>query len=258
MKHLAQGTLLAAAIALLPTLAWAQDPATPARPVTVTVGADVPTDYYFRGYIQEAEGFIVQPYVDVGFNLTDAVSVHVGWWNSAHSADTTGTLYESDPWASVNFTAGSWSASALYTLYTYPSDLFEEIHELAFTASHGSRLAPSIMIATELRNENLDNSGNTYLQAGIAPAIPAGPVTFSIPVAVGLSLKDYYTSLDEDDLESQNEFFGYARAGIAVSVPLSRGFEAHAGLDLLFLRDELQWDDEAVKPVFTVGGKFSY
>ena len=131
MKHLAQGTLLAAAIALLPTLAWAQDPATPARPVTVTVGADVPTDYYFRGYIQEAEGFIIQPYVDVGFNLTDTVSVHVGWWNSAHSADATGTLYESDPWASVNFTAGSWSASALYTLYTYPSDLFEEIHELA-------------------------------------------------------------------------------------------------------------------------------
>jgi hypothetical protein len=285
MKQTSHGCVLAALIVLIAPPAWAQapvsvrtamaavtlaapaspaaaqdpDPATTGtRPVSVTVGADIPTDYYFRGYIQEAEGFIIQPYVDVGINLSEIVSVHVGWWNSAHSSDTTGTLYESDPWASVNVAAGSWSASALYTLYTYPSDLFEEIHELAFTLSHASVLAPSITIATEVKNENLDDAGNTYLQLGIAPAIPVeGPVSLSVPVAVGLSLKDYYTSLDAE-LEPQNEVFGYARAGVAASVALPRGFEVHAGFDLLFLRDELQWDDEAVKPVFTVGGKFTY
>lgn len=269
MKHIALGLVVTG---LISSSAWAQEPAearlrfdraltgvsfatatAPAqdaaeaeKPVSVTVGADIPSDYFFRGFALETEGAIVQPYVDVGFALTDAVSLNVGYWMSLHSSDSTGTGFEGDPYVSLGITRGSWSTGVLYTAYLSPNDSFGAIHELAFSASHDSPLAPSIMLATELSNADLGEGGGTYLELGVEPAVPTeGAISLSVPVVIGLGMNDYY-----------GKAFGYFSAGLAAGIELDGGFEVHAGLSLLFLGDALKYDDKTVKPVFNVG--FSY
>ena len=43
--------------------------APPPKRLTLTAGADFPTAYMFRGIFQEDEGFIFQPWVDLGIAL---------------------------------------------------------------------------------------------------------------------------------------------------------------------------------------------
>ena len=60
------------ATAPAPTPAQAAAPAPappPPKPLTLTAGADFPTAYMFRGIFQEDEGFIFQPWVDLGIAL---------------------------------------------------------------------------------------------------------------------------------------------------------------------------------------------
>ena len=53
----------------------APDPPAP-KPVTLTVGADFPTAYMFRGIFQEDKGFIMQPFVDVGIAAAPGVTIN--------------------------------------------------------------------------------------------------------------------------------------------------------------------------------------
>lgn len=272
MRQIALGIIITG---LISTSAWADEPAThrlvtsgalagvsfaapvaaPAqvvepeeRPYTVSVGVDVPTDYYFRGYLQENEGFIAQPFVDLGFALSDTVSLNVGMWNSLHTGDATKTFYEADFYAALGFAAGNWAPGILYTAYTYPDDAFDTIHEVAFSIGYDDSaaamaLSPSAMVAVDLTND-----GITYFELGVEPAIPTtGAVSLSVPVTVGMSLKDFYP-----------ETFGFLSAGVAAGADLGSGWEAHAGVDLLFLSDAIQFDDESVKPVFNVGFSYTY
>jgi hypothetical protein len=227
-----------------PAPAAAQAPADEAeKPYTLTIGTDIPSDYYFRGIAQETEGFIFQPYADLGVQLSETVSLNVGFWNSVHSSDATG-YYEADPYVTLGFASGNWSPSVTYTAYTSPSDSFGTIHELAFGISYESPLAPSATLAVELNNDS-----HTYLELGVEPGIPfeGSPVSLSVPVAIGLSLNDYY-----------GESFGYFKAGLAAGVELAGGLEVHGSIDLLFLGDSLKFDDDTVKPVFNVGLSYTY
>lgn len=271
MRQIALGIVVTG---LISTSAWAQEPATarlvtdgalaglslattaqaPAsepeeKPYTIAVGIDIPTDYYWRGIAQETEGFIAQPFVDLGVTLSDTVSVNVGMWNSLHSGESTGTFYEADYYGSLNFAAGKWAPKVIYTAYSSPNDTFSTVHELAFSVAYDDSessfaLAPSAMLAFDLSND-----GNTYFQVGVAPAIPIeGPVSLSVPVALGLSLKDFYG----------DDTYGYTKIGLAASGDLAPGWSARAGVDLLFLGDSLQFDDESVKPVFSFGVTYTY
>lgn len=227
-----------------PAGAAAQAPADEAeKPYTLTIGTDIPSDYYFRGLVQETEGFIFQPYVDLGLQLGESVTLNVGFWNSMHSNDATG-YYEADPYVTLGLTRGAWSPSVTYTLYTGPSDVLSTIHELAFGISHDSPLAPSANLAVELNNDN-----HTYFDLGIEPGIPleGSPVSLSVPVAVGLSLNDYY-----------GETFGFFKAGLAAGVELGSGVEVHGSIDMLVLGDTLRFDDKTVKPVFSIGLSYTY
>lgn len=280
MRQIALGIVVTG---LISTSAWAQEPATarlvtdgalaglsltttaqaPApepeeKPYTVAVGIDIPTDYYWRGIVQETEGFIAQPFVDLGVTLSDTVSFNVGTWTSLHSSESTGTFYEADYYASLNFAAGKWAPKVIYTAYSSPADVFSTVHELAFSVAYDDSessfaLAPSAMLAFDMTND-----GNTYFQVGVAPAIPVeGPVSLSVPVALGLSLKDFYGTYD-DDGNFENELFGYFKVGLAASADLAPGVSARAGIDLLFLSDATQWDDKSVKPVFSFGLTYTY
>lgn len=234
----------------------AQDPAEPESPFTVTVGVDVPSDYVWRGFLQENSGFIAQPYVDFGVALSETVSFNAGIWTSMHSAESTGTFYEADYYAGLNFAAGKWAPSVMYTAYTSPNDTFGVAHELAFSVGYDSPLAPSATLALfDLSDPQM------YLEVGVEPSAPTqGAVSVSFPVAVGLSLRNFYGEFDFDEEDEEEIFesrmFGYFKAGVAVGADLGGGWEVHGGVDVLFLGNSVRWDDKSVKPVFTVG--FSY
>src|SRR5262245_33911714 len=66
--------------------------------LSLSVGSDFTTAYFFRGILQERDGFIWQPYGELGFNLFTAdegssepvksFSLFAGSWNSIHSEKT--------------------------------------------------------------------------------------------------------------------------------------------------------------------------
>ncbi|MEO7193098.1 MAG: hypothetical protein ABI051_18800 [Vicinamibacterales bacterium] len=215
-----------AALADQATPAAAPAPPPPSKKVTVTLGADAPSAYYFRGYRQESDpGFTFQPFVDVGV-AGEHATVNFGAWNSFH----TGTLkdagagyYETDLYASV--TVGM--VKALYTAYTYPKIDNSAIHELMLSTTFNDSesafpLAPSVGIAFELdKSSGLDKG--IYLELGVTPAVPMGddaPVTISIPVKLGFSVKDYYGG----------DKLGYLSVGALIGVPVNDNFEVHGGV----------------------------
>ena len=81
-----------AVLGLMPSTAQAQDAESR---VSGTVGGDATHAYFFRGIVQEREGFIFQPYGEIDFRVFEGaegltgVDFFVGMWNSWHSAATT-------------------------------------------------------------------------------------------------------------------------------------------------------------------------
>src|SRR5690606_4430 len=154
------------------------------------------------------------------------VSLNVGYWTSLHSGDATGTFYEADYYASPGFAAGQWSPSVTSTAYSSPGDLFTTVPEVALGVGYDDSAA-AVPLSPSLLLGFLSDGAGTYFEAGIEPAIPLedSPVSLSIPVALGLSLNDFYGE----------ETFGYVKAGVALGADLGSGWEAHGGLDLMFL-----------------------
>jgi hypothetical protein len=67
------------------------EPAGPFKGFSVGAGVDFPTAYYFRGYLQQDRGVIIQPFVTLSaeFEPSPGVSVqpYIGMWNSFHTLD---------------------------------------------------------------------------------------------------------------------------------------------------------------------------
>lgn len=89
--------LFAAAIAGLVTGGVSLNTASADEPlnnggVSVSGGFDIVTEYWFRGIPQEDQGVIIQPYMDVAFDLAplgevfEGTSLYVGTWGSVHEA----------------------------------------------------------------------------------------------------------------------------------------------------------------------------
>jgi hypothetical protein len=211
--------------------------------VSLTAGVDFPTDYYFRGILQEDHDYIVQPYGEVTFKLLESkgpltgVALTLGSWNSLHGGPT-GTSgpnadpkiwYESDFYTKVTTT---WfedlTAGVVYTAYMSPNDRFQTVQELGLGLSYNDAkllgpfaLNPSLFAGFEMKGQadaGLHRGG--YLQVGIAPGVTLFekgpvPVSVSLPLQVGLSLYDYYEFGTGND-----DTFGFFSGGPAISVPL--------------------------------------
>jgi hypothetical protein len=250
--------------------ATAQAAPAPSKPFTLTAGADVATAYLFRGIFQEDDGFILQPYVDFGFDAAENLAVNVGSWNSLHSGPSgsdgfDNAWYETDFYASATYSAGKFSPGLLFTSYNSPNDAFNTVNELAgvFTYDDSDRpiaLAPKAVLAFELSGQadGGDNVG-VYLELGVRPTFETGtPVSISVPAKLGLSLKDYYEGVNGSDT------FGYFTTGVSASVALPSStavsWELHGGVDLYWLGDNMKFlnGDDGFKPVGLVGFTLSY
>ncbi len=228
-------------------------------------GADYTTAYYFRGIRQEDRGFIIQPYAEMGFDLisTDegSLTLIAGIWNSFHdhatgatnNSDLVDKWYEADLYAGLAGSIGDFSLGMTYIYYTSPNGAFSTIQELDFSVGYDDSshwgdstfaINPSVVVAIETAGANADGGMNrgVYIQPGIAPGFtaamgPLGDVAFSFPIAVGLSLSDYFENAGGGD-----ETFGYASVGAkaAFQLPMPEEFGVWSltgGVQVLFLGD---------------------
>jgi hypothetical protein len=204
-------------------------------PVSVLVGADFPSVYFFRGYKQEFDPALTfQPFVDVAI-AGESASFNVGLWNSLH----TGSLKDSDAgWYETDFYAAATVGriKATYTAYLYPKIDDSAIHELMLSTSFDNVFAPSVALAFEVAKSSGADKG-VYLELGVNPAIPMSddaPVSITIPVKIGLSLKDYYA----------DDTFGYFSAGVNIGKSITDSFEIHGSVTGLAFGEFLEFYNE--------------
>ncbi len=212
--------------------------------VSLTLGTDIATHYFFRGVLQEDQGVIVQPYAEIGFNLFagdgafNSLDLTIGTWSSLHSEHTgsSGTndiFYETDYYAGISATVfEKWTAGVMYYAYTSPNNAFETVQEIGLSLSfndadliaEGLALNPYALLVFEVDNSSAGADEGIYLELGFEPSFVIlqsedYPVTLSIPVAVGLSLDDYYS--EDIAFVRDGDSFGFVKAGVTLSVPLS-------------------------------------
>lgn len=231
----------------------------------VTVGIDLGSAYYDRGFLIEAEGFVVQPWVAVDVPLLvcggaiDDLRFVADGWASLHDGATgldgaphaPKAFYEGDVWFGLAARVRErLDLRVDYQLSWSPNGSFERFEELAFQATYddeevfaarGGRFrgfAPRAILAFETRGQNDEGRHlGRYLELGVEPRWsfcgdddPA--LELSLPARVGLSVGDYY----EDD--AGDETFGYVEAAVRLSVGLGR----------------LSWRLDDVTLIGTVGG----
>ena len=227
--------------------------------VSAGTGVGFGSSYYFRGIIQETKGFIAQPYLEAGLTLLEgdgvlnSLSVTAGTWSSLHSGPSGSggapgdpqMWYETDFYASLGLgLAEAWSADVTYTAYMSPNQSFGTVKELSFGLGYDDGvLGPYATLAVELEGQ-ADGGLNegTYLELGVGPAlaIPGSEVGLSFPVAVGLSLNDYYEGAAGD------QTFGFFNVGAIVSVPIGGipakygSWEISGGVNFLVFGDALK------------------
>lgn len=251
--------LLAASMLAWPAPATAGEGPPAAKPnsgaLSLSIGVDWASQYYFRGIVQETEGLIVQPYFEVGWSLYQnkhtKISLAVGLWNSFHSGPTgadghelgkgDGAVETADPksWYEADFYSTlsltffqSISLGLTYTAYLSPNKAFTTTHELAISLSYddsalfarmlGGRFGgfqPSITVAIEVEGGAIGNKG-TYMGIAVDPGFKiyegsALTLSAGVPLELGLGLGDYY-----DDPGKSADTFGYFTAGIRAGLGL--------------------------------------
>ena len=215
--------------------------------LSVSGGVDITTAYFFRGILQERDGFIVQPYGELGWALYkgendegkgdwSGLSLFGGTWASLqskqtnHQASSLNVFYENDWYGGLQsqFMDNKVTTRVFYIAYTSPSDAFKTVQEVDLSAALDDSewlgafaLKPSILIGIETENTAMGTNQGDYMELGIAPSYAivdseTMPMTLTFPVKLGLSLHDYYELNGSD-----GDTFGYASTGVKLSFPLT-------------------------------------
>lgn len=242
--------------------------------LTFTGGLDVPSVYVFRGMVQEPDPkFTTQPYADLGIALFSgegglkSAGISLGVWNSLQtgSSGSDGASarlhYEERFLTTLTLGLGGGVAvGTTFTAYTSPNGMFDTVKELSVKVSKTHTINPYGVVAFELSDEGQSDRGRnkgTYLELGVGPAftlMATGP-TLTIPVTVGVSLKDYYEAGPTDNR------FGFFDIGAHLTIPLkgvaSRfgSWNIHGGADVLVFGDttKLFNDGDTSKVVGLIG-----
>lgn len=241
-----------------------EDPAlVPASRLRFSADVAFTNSYYWRGFLQQDDTFIVQPGFALDVSLYEgdrgSMTLTLGNWNSFSESTSgsgdgiVGNWYEADFYACLTAQMDRWTLSASYIVYTSPNDSFTNVDELVFEAGFDDAglfedlpaLNPSAVIAVELAGAADGRDEGVLLQLGIAPGYTFegtafGPVELTLPVSVGISLSDYYQDSNGDD-----DVFGHidvgADAGFELPSPDGYGaWRLTAGVHVLFLGDNLE------------------
>jgi hypothetical protein len=257
---------------LLPPAAHAEEEPDGPNTGRITLGlySDFATAYFFyRGILQERNGLMWQPSGTLGINvyqgegLLNRVDLGFDIWASFHTAKTGASgsgpsnLYELDFIPSITFAwRGGLQTSFGYTFFTSPNGAFNEVQEFDVGVAYDDSdllgpfaLAPTLGFAFETHNTAFGDKQGGYLAIGAGPSLEwdglSGahgeyPVTFTLPLGIGLSLYDYY------ETETSNDTFGFFSFGLTGSVPLSfipqdfGSWSVSAGIVVLVLSSTLK------------------
>jgi len=287
--RLARAAAGSVALAVAPQLARAQtteieevEPAESSA-LSLAVGLDFTTAYFFRGYLQEDHGSILQPAAELGIELlegdTTSLSLVLGTWNSYHSRSTGATTpdsfvggwFESDLYAGLGLEVGDWSFGTQLVTYSYPGGAASSIDEMVLSVAFDDSalwggdfaLRPHVLYALE--TDDRGGPEDSYAEVGIAysRSIELGAeseLSLEVPLTVGLGADDYYvTSAGSEDT------IGFWDIGLNASygLPVSKrfgGWSLTAGVHYLGLGDAAeeanQGDGSAV--VGTIGLSLGY
>jgi hypothetical protein len=199
-------------------------------------GLNVVNEYISRGVIFENEGAILEPYLDLYVTVYESdtffinkVTLNMGLWDSFHSRKTQATSSNLRYWFESDFNPGlsitflkRFTLSPNYYAFTSPSDAFKtQIGlnvKLAFDDSDFLKafaLHPYVTVLFEMNDGKVgsgkEGTEGQYYELGIGPSYTAGPVTFTLPVIVGLGSNNFY---------ARNAGFGYASVGLTASYAL--------------------------------------
>jgi hypothetical protein len=243
-------------------------PAANSGAIKLTAGLDVPSVYYFRGIRQETDPKVtLWPYGDVGITLASAdkglksVAVNFGVWNSLHTGSSGSKTpnkpihYEEDFYSTLTLGFAPAAASVKYIAYTSPNLSYNTVKEVDFQVTGTQKYAPYGLIAVELsKNGSADGFGKkgTYLELGAGPNWPINKCTFTIPVSVGLSLKDYYETPTGDNK------FGFFDLGGMITVPFSGVPAKYGSWNVHGRADYLRLGDSTIQYGGTKGKKNQY
>jgi hypothetical protein len=246
----------------------------------IALGVDYTTAYFSRGYRFEDSGWIAQPYAELTldvFRFEQATgTLLLGTWNSFHGQATDAgtsdsfrkTWYESDVYAGAGLNLGNVALEGRYYIETSPSDAWDTIEEVSVSVAYDDSewlgawsLQPTAVLYVETGSNAIDGQRKgTHLQLGVSPGFTVEEgalqdVAISFPVAVGLSLSNYY-----EGLNGENDFFGYLSVGAIASVPLGLdeswgGWTLSVGVQGLFLGDATSTfnDDDHAEVIGTLG-----
>ena len=238
--------------------------------ISVGAGIDFVSDYYFRGIVQETGGVVAQPWLEAGIAVNDNFSFAVGTWNSLHSVQAEGetvpSWYESDFYAGLSGATGSTAIDVTYTKYMSPRGSWGSVKELAIGVGYDTFIAPYATIAIEMDSGGGADGGSndgTYFELGVEPGLPLDTDTYSvsIPIALGLSLSDYYEGGTSDSS------FGFFSLGASLGIPLAGvpaefgSWEFAGSLSLLVFGDGLKAindSDDGAKVIALFGLSMGY
>lgn len=259
--------LLVSLVALSPALvAQGAQGADLPSPVSGSFGIDLTNQYFYRGIQQENQGFIIQPWVELSLPVYESdhgevgsYALNFGSWNSLHTGPT-GIDGGRQIWNESDFYVGlstslteEFSVEATYTAYASPNGFFSTIQEIAFGVAYDdqklwdsefSGLQPHALLAFETDGQyDGGASSGIYLELGVTPSFTIDEelsLTIETPLTLGFSLSDYYEIGNNDD------FFGYLDLGIDATMPVAlsgsnyRPWDAHLGLHILTLGDNME------------------
>jgi hypothetical protein len=273
------GVFLLQLAAARPAAAQGSATGTNAGAIHFTGGVDFPSVYVFRGIVQEVDPALTMfPYGDLGvaFAAGDGVFKSVGANVGTRHSLQTGSSgsggpsekihYEEDFYATLVLGfGGGLSVGTTYTAYTSPNFMFNNVKEISVKVSKSHKWAPYGIVAFELGGDQAgqadggDKAG-TYLELGMGPHWPLGGLTLTVPVKLGLSLKDYY------QLSGEDHAFGYFDVGAQLAWPINKvpgrfgSWNVHGGVDFYTFGDATKEfnDGDAAKVVGLVGFGVSY
>jgi hypothetical protein len=211
------------------------------------VGTDFTTHYISRGLVLEDQGFITQPYAELGFTVYDEptesltkATLYGGIWNSIHCNDTdaglasggdpvTPSWYEFDAYVGLSLDfLETWNLNTSYWEFMSPNDGFLTSHNLQFKLSYNDAgrwgesdfaLKPYGIVFFELNGKAGSGSDEgVYVELGVEPTIytfngdSSYPLSISVPLKVGLGFADFY----EDD-----DVYGFTTIGLKLGFPLA-------------------------------------
>jgi hypothetical protein len=208
-------------------------------PWTLTGGADIVDNYFYRGYQRENGGLAFQPYATFSYTVFRdenlAITPHVGGWlnyTGGPAPSSPKHFQEVDLLTGVRFDVGDFAIDLQYIYYTFPNQFMRDVHEIGGSVKYDdsrlwakndliSGLNPSVALFYQTRDDN-DNDYNTYVGVGLEPAlrefkIGPVPVDVTVPMTFGATYDGYY----KDD-DGHNSNAGFWMVGVKAGVPLPR------------------------------------